>query len=108
LRQLNFAAAAARDLRGIIDYIALDNPSAAENVFRRIAECADRLREFPEMGRPGRLSHTRELSVGSLPYVIVYEVDAEAVTVLAVFHTARDLVQALADRRRESRSRRSR
>lgn len=37
----------------------------------------------------------------SLPYLIVYEVGADVVTVLAVFHTARDLARALAERRSE-------
>ena len=33
-----------------------------------------------------------------LPYIVVYEVSAEAVTVLAVFHGARDLARAMAER----------
>ena len=51
------------------------------------------------IGHPGRLPATRELSVVSLPYLIVYEVDGETVTILAVFHGARDLSRALRERR---------
>lgn len=97
--RLVFAEPAARDLDAIIDYIALDNRSAAERVYRSIAAAADRLKSMPELGRAGRLPGTRELTVAALPYVIVYEVRTDVVTVLAVFHGARDLPRALAERR---------
>ncbi|MEO3432519.1 type II toxin-antitoxin system RelE/ParE family toxin [Inquilinus sp. CAU 1745] len=99
MKRLSFARAAARDLKGIIDYIAHDDPTAAENVYRRIVEATDRLRQFPELGRPGRLPETRELSIPTLPYLIVYEADAETVTIIAIFHMSRDLASALAERR---------
>jgi toxin ParE1/3/4 len=98
--RLVFAEPAERDLDSIIDYIALDNPNAAEKVYRAIV-AARRLADFPGMGRPGRLPGTREFSVSSLPYLIVYEVGAEVVTIIAVFHTSRDLARALAERRSE-------
>ena len=93
-----FAEPAERDLGGIIDYIALDSPAAAEKVYRAIAAAAERLTDFPELGRPGRLPDTRELLVSTLPYPIIYQVGAGVVTILAVFHTSRDLAQALAER----------
>ncbi len=96
--RLAFARAARRDLDAIIDYIARDNPIAAERVFRAIVAAAQRLVEFPEMGRTGRLAGTRELGLPRLPYLIVYRVAADKVTVLAVFHTARDLSRALVER----------
>ncbi len=62
---------------------------------------AERLRDFPAIGRPGRLPGTREFSIVALPYLIVYEVSSDAVTIVAVFHGARDLSRALRKRRRE-------
>lgn len=97
--RLVFAEPAARDLEDIIDYIALDSPKAAEGVYRAIVAAAGRLKDFPESGHPGRASGTRELSVSALPYIIVYEVGAETITVLAVFHGARDLARAIRARR---------
>jgi len=99
--RLVFAEPAARDLEDIIDYIALDSPSAAENVYRAIVAAAERLCDFPESGRAGRLPRTREWTVVSLPYLIVYQVRDDALTVLAVFHGARDVARALAKRREE-------
>ena len=94
-----FAEPAARDLEDIVNYIALDSPSAAEPVFRALVAATEQLCDFPWIGHPGRLPKTRELSVVSLPYVIAYEVDGETVTILAVFHGARDLARALRERR---------
>lgn len=98
MKLLVIAEPAARDLEGIVDYIALDNIAAAENVYRGIVRAVERLPEFPALGRPGRHPLTRELSVAGLPYLIVYEAGVEAITILAVFHTSRDLVRALNDR----------
>ena len=93
-----YASAARRDLDAIIDYISLEDRAAAERVFFAISDSVDRLADYPNMGHVGRVPDTRELSVKGLPYIVVYEVSAEAVTVLAVFHGARDLARAMADR----------
>lgn len=50
--QLVFAEPAERDLANIIDYIARDNPTVAERVYRAIAATTARLTRFPEMLRP--------------------------------------------------------
>lgn len=98
MKLLVIAEPAARDLEGIVDYIALDNPIAAESVYWGIVRAAEELPRFPALGRPGRVPETRELSIAGLPYMIVYEVGPEAVTIVAVFHTSRDLARALRDR----------
>ena len=98
MKQLVIAEPAARDLKGIVDYIALDNPAAAERVYWGVVSAAEKLPEFPALGRPGRHPETRELSIADLPYLLVYEVSFEAVTILAVFYTSRDLAKALRDR----------
>lgn len=96
--QIAFAAAAKRDLNAIVDYIAQDNPTAAEAVLDAIRTVATRLADFPDMGHAGRLPDTRELTVAGLPYLIVYQVVGETVTIIAVFHGARDLARSLARR----------
>lgn len=98
MKLLVIAEPAARDLEAIVDYIALDNPVAAEKTFRGIIKAVGHLLEFPALGRPGRYPETRELIIPDLPYLVIYEVGEEVVTVLAVFHTSRDLLRALRDR----------
>lgn len=99
--RLVYTDPAEHDLDTIVDHIALDNPAAAEKVLRAIRDTAARLVSFPDMGRVGRLPDTREFTVTGLPYLIVYQVASDTVTVLAVFHGARDLPKALTDRRNE-------
>ncbi|MBI3517408.1 MAG: type II toxin-antitoxin system RelE/ParE family toxin [Proteobacteria bacterium] len=99
MKRVVVAEPAARDLDDIIAFIALDDRRAAEAVYRAIVATTGRLAEFPDIGRAGRLPGTREFPVTNLPYVIVYAVGAEAVTILAVFHAARDLARALTERR---------
>ncbi len=47
------------------EYIALDDPDLALEVTRRIRTAVDNLAQFPHLGRPGRVSGTRELVVPS-------------------------------------------
>ncbi len=98
--QVVFAEPAAQDLDAIVDYIALENPAAAEKVFRAIVAVARQLTAFPEMGHTGRLPDTRELAIADLPCLIVYQVAGNDLTVIAVFHGARDLARALPERRK--------
>lgn len=58
---------------------------AAERVYRAIVTAA----------------HTRELSIVALPYIIVDQGSSDTVTVVAVFHGARDLARAVRERRKE-------
>lgn len=92
------AAPAARDLDEIVDHVALDNPVAAENVYRGVVRAAERLPEFPALGRAGRHPRTREPSVPGLPYLLVHAVGTKSVTILAAFHASRDLARALHER----------
>lgn len=95
---------AGHDLDGIVDYIAADNPAAAASVYQKIVATARRLKDFPALGRSGWLPGTRELVVPDLPYIIVYQVEAahNTISILAVFHDARDLVRALTERRNKT------
>jgi plasmid stabilization system protein ParE len=75
------------DVARIIRHIAAENPIAARHVARELALAGDSLALFPRRGRPGRVHDTREL-VAVLPYILVYEVDGDDVTILRVWHGA--------------------
>ncbi|PZU60035.1 MAG: type II toxin-antitoxin system mRNA interferase toxin, RelE/StbE family [Brevundimonas sp.] len=77
------------DLLDAYAFIAADNPSAAERVQDRLVEAARTLRDLPNRGREGRKHGTRELKVSDTPYLIVYTVGGEAVTILRLWHGAR-------------------
>ena len=87
--KLYWSHGAIEDLKHLRAYIARDNPFAAADVSERILEAVERLRQFPSMGRPGRVPNTRELVVPGTPLIIPYTVTERGVEVVAVLHGAR-------------------
>lgn len=53
---------------------------------QRIWDGCQRLKQFPESGRPGRVPLTREVILP--PYVIPYRIKGDAVEILNIFHSA--------------------
>ena len=76
------------DRRAIYDYVDAENPRAAADLDEQFTLVIDRLRTYPEMGRPGRVPGTREL-IAHRHYFLVYEVVDDVVSVLAVVHPSR-------------------
>jgi toxin ParE1/3/4 len=87
---LRYSARAHAQLIAISDYIHERNPKAAARVGEAIREAAELLRYFPYAAQVGRSPGTREWVVRGLPYIIVYEVNAEAnaIVILGIFHGA--------------------
>jgi len=71
-------------------YLADRNPQAATKVIGTLRSAFERLTERLHIGRIGVVAGTREWSIVRFPYMFVYQVSEESlsVTVLAVFHTA--------------------
>ncbi|HEX8238671.1 MAG TPA: type II toxin-antitoxin system RelE/ParE family toxin [Allosphingosinicella sp.] len=86
--QLVWRAEALADLKSIVEYIADRNAPAALRLRSAIEACADRLRERPFMYRPGRVQGTREAVVHP-NYILIYEIGAAAVEIMAVVHARR-------------------
>ncbi|MBI1375021.1 MAG: type II toxin-antitoxin system RelE/ParE family toxin [Phycisphaera sp.] len=81
---------ALNDLESIADYIARDSMSYACVTVQRLFDAAQRLAEFPNVGRvvpEYSDERLREIIVGN--YRVIYEVFDEHVEVLAVHHGAR-------------------
>ncbi|MBN8534724.1 MAG: type II toxin-antitoxin system RelE/ParE family toxin [Rhizobiales bacterium] len=78
------------ELIAIADYITIHNPAAAIATRDRIKGAVQRLSDFAQSGRPGRVAETRELIVPGTRFVVVYRVRGEHVQILAIFHAARD------------------
>lgn len=88
--RIRWSLDAAADLQNIVDYIRLDNPSAAQRVGRAIYERLSQLGNFPRSGRVGRMDGTRELPLPPLPFIVVYRIieDANIVEIVNVIHGA--------------------
>lgn len=79
---------AERDIRAIATYIRKDNLSAAIRVVSEIKEQVIALAQFPNMGRSGRIDGTREMVLGGLPYIVIYQVGDNTAYVVRVLHGA--------------------
>jgi toxin ParE1/3/4 len=84
-----FDARAVEDLQNIHLWISGERPTTADAVIERILASIERLSAFPEMGRTGIVSGTREWVVPRLPFIVVYAADERDLRVIGVFHVAR-------------------
>jgi toxin ParE1/3/4 len=51
---------------------------------------SQRLADYPNLGRPGRVDETRELVVADTPYIVAYVVLDNQLMILSVLHGARE------------------
>ncbi len=95
--RVEYTGPALDDLLAITDYIARDNPTAANRTKDCIFAATDLLADQPGIGRPGRVGRTRELIVR--PYIVAYHVRGQVVEVLAVIDGRRGTIaDIIADR----------
>lgn len=88
--KVRWIAAARQDRADIIDYIAVENPRAAVKMDELFSEAAEKLGDFPMVGRMGQIPGTRE-AIPHESYRLVYEVDepGNTIWIMALVHTAR-------------------
>ncbi|MGE8188611.1 type II toxin-antitoxin system RelE/ParE family toxin [Pseudomonas sp. NPDC086278] len=80
--------AAAQDRADIWDYLHTVNPKAALDMDNRFSEAISRISQFPEIGPIGITAGTREL-IPHQSYRLVYQLERDAIWVLALVHTSR-------------------
>ena len=82
---------ALRDLDGVWDYIARDNPAIADHLLDKIAATCEMLERQPMIGeaRPDLAVNLREVPVGN--YVIFYRPLTDGIEVVRVLHAARNV-----------------
>ena len=86
--KLAWTRLALNDRQAIRSYIAQDNPIATLALDELFTEKASRLADHPGLGRPGRVSGTRELVVHQ-HNLMIYDLVNDQVRILRVLHTAR-------------------
>jgi len=79
------------DLDRIFEHIAEDDPEAAADVFHTIIRQAEQLERHPRLGHEGTVPGTFELVIPPYRnYIVVYEINADALDILAVMHSRQD------------------
>jgi addiction module RelE/StbE family toxin len=71
-------------------FIGRHDPTAAQQIARRLWEAVEGLKDHPQIGRPGHAAGTRERVVPRTPYLIVYRVANETVDILRLWHGRRN------------------
>lgn len=100
--QVDWAAVAQRDLKQIIDYIAIDSPGDASQILKKIRKKVSDLYTMPERGRivpelKEQGIHTyRELIIA--PWRVIYRISNTTVFVLSVIDSRRNVEDILLDR----------
>jgi toxin ParE1/3/4 len=88
MSELFWSEDAETDLDDITAYIARSNAGAAVRVRGEIERRIEVLADHPEAGRSGRVARTREMFLAGTPYIAVYLIRDDDVTVLRVLHGA--------------------
>jgi addiction module RelE/StbE family toxin len=86
--RVRWSEEADRDRTEIVRYIWADNPNAAERMDVLFDAAANRLADFPRLGREGAIPGTREF-IPHPSYRLVYEIADSEVIIHALVHTAR-------------------
>ncbi len=86
--EIVWSALARTRLLEIRAYVARDKPEAAERLAMRIVAMLDALRNHPYLGRAGAEPGIRELVIGGTPYIVLYRVQGQRVTISTIWHAA--------------------
>ena len=89
-----WSAASVRHLREVVEYIQSESAAGAATIRRRILETVWRVGQLPYSGRTGRVEEMREAVVPRTAYIVVYQISAQAVEIVGIWHAARLWPQA--------------
>lgn len=88
-----YALPALDDILAITDYIARDDPTAADEVKDRLFREIDQLVGQLGAGRAGRVGGTREQPIP--PYIVAYQVKGDVIEVIAVIDGRRGNIASI-------------
>jgi len=101
MAQIIWTEPALLDLESIAEYIALDKPSAASQLVKKVFSTVERLEQFPESGRkPPEFKETRYLEVIVNPCRIFYRLESDKIYILYVMRSERQLRKYLLNARK--------
>ncbi len=91
--QIKWLRKALKNLDDEAEFIAQDDPKAAQVVVQRVQHAIALLHDNPALGHPGRVPGTRELVIPKTRYIVPYRVRPrlQRIEILRVFHTSRKL-----------------
>jgi len=88
--RIRWTTPAADDLESVDNYLKKHHPHLAHSTVVEIHKAIRSLKKFPNRGRRGRETGTRELLHERLPYIVAYSVRADVIEILHIWHPAQD------------------
>ena len=88
-KRLEWSARADRDLFDAWAFIAAESVASADAVEARLVGSAERLIDYPMLGKIGRVPGTRELPVGHTSFTLIYRVRRAKVLIARILHQRR-------------------
>jgi len=103
MAQVIWTEPALSDLNAIAEYIALDKPSAAINLVKKVFSSIERLEQFPESGRkPPEFKKSRYLEVVVNPCRIFYRIEEDILYIVYVMRSEKKLRKYILNTRKIS------
>ncbi len=89
--EIKWLRTALKNLEQEAEYIAKENPQAAQLLVQLIQNSVSLLKDNPSLGHSGRVPNTRELVIPNTRYIVPYRVlpRIEQIQILRVFHSSR-------------------
>ncbi len=100
-RSVTWAHAASDDLDAAMEFIAETSPSFTAAFVQEVRDASRSLKTFAERGRVvPEVGHGRLREIFVRSYRLIYRVENDEVTILALFHGSRDVNKAWRERPR--------
>lgn len=87
--RVNWTKSAINDLEIEANYLNRVSPSIEDSFLEDVESGIDLIKEYPELGRIGRVNQTRELILKKFQYILVYLVESSYIDIIRLLHTSR-------------------
>jgi toxin ParE1/3/4 len=101
MRKIIKSPLAWQDQIDIWNFIAQNNPVAADKVISKLDKICFKLLEYPELGMLHEELGTKIRSISAGNYVIFYRPSSDAIQIIRILHGARDIREILGHGGRE-------
>ncbi len=82
----NWSKSSQKDLHDVIQFTNLEMGNLkAENIIITILKIVEKIADFPDLGKPGVVAYTRKFTIPKTPFIIIYKVNDDLITVIRVF-----------------------
>ena len=86
---VNWTKSALKDIENEANYLNKISPSIEDNFLKDVERGINLIKKYPESGRIGRVSETRELILKKFQYILVYLIKESCLDIIRLLHTSR-------------------